>query len=264
MGYAQADHSRDFSCLLQRLLASECGEPVRAVLIESARERGVAGVAMFSHEEAGALEDTLRFHWAEDLSGALGDVPLLAFAEEVARRSPRRLFNWVMVRDKPFWLGQVARYVPFSRTLALHATARPGMPRLQDLVVVPYRHQGHCHALFFGFHRAPDARVVEELNTIALAYVAKWLTELVTGRQQTQAARGTRLNLNERQLECLRWVVAGKSLHEVAAITEMSYANVRYHLEKAKQESGFGSLQQLTVQAALEYDLSPLGPRHQA
>lgn len=260
MGYVQADRQRDFACLLQRLLASECGEPLRAVLIESARERGVAGLAMFSYEEAGTLEDTLRFHWAEDLSAALGEIPLLAFAEEVARRSPRRLFNWVMVRDRPFWLGQLARYVPFSRTLALHATARPGMRRLEDLVVVPYRHQGHCHALFFGFHRVPDARVVEELNTIALAYVAKWLTELVSERQQAEAARGTRLNLNERQLECLRWVVAGKSLQEIAFITGMSYANVRYHLERAKQASGFGSLQQLTVQAAVEYGLSPLGP----
>ena len=47
---------------------------------------------------------------------------------------------------------------------------------------------------------------------------------------------------------------------ETAELTNMSYANVHYHLERAKSRTGLGSLQQLIAHAAVEYNLSPLGP----
>jgi hypothetical protein len=46
----------------------------------------------------------------------------------------------------------------------------------------------------------------------------------------------------------------------VAVILGTSYANVRYHLERAKARTGLGSLQQLVAYAAVEYSLSPFGP----
>ena len=68
------------------------------------------------------------------------------------------------------------------------------------------------------------------------------------------------LDLTERELECLRWMVAGKTLQDIADINGMSYANVRYHLDRAKTRHGYATTQQLMVQAALDHNLSPSGP----
>jgi DNA-binding CsgD family transcriptional regulator len=245
---------------LQTLLSSPDAETTQAALFASCIARDVAGAMFFSCREREPRREALQFHWFHDFSGQLGDTSPPDIAEVMLRKAPRWLFDWVTLRNNPLWLGRLDRYIPYTSALLLRSSAPAGKPQLRDLILVPYRHQGHCHLMFFGFHARADNTVMTELHTLALTYIAKWLTELVTEQQQTRAARGERLVLNERQLECLRWVIAGKSVQEVALITEMSYANVRYHLDRAKQQSGYASLQQLMVHAALEYGLSPLGP----
>ncbi len=249
-----------FARELQTLLSSPDAETTQASLFASCVARDVAGAMFFSCRERVPLRESLQFHWFRDFSGQLGDTSPPDIAQGMLCKAPRWLFDWVTLRSNPFWLGRLDRYIPYTSSLLLRSSAPPGKPRLRDMILVPYRHKGHCHLMFFGFHARADTTVMTELHTLALSYVAKWLTELVTEQQQENAARGERLLLNERQLECLRWIIAGKSVQEVALITDMSYANVRYHLDRAKQQSGYASLQQLMVHAALEYGLSPLGP----
>ena len=254
------DSPPTFAVELQSLLSAEDQEQTRALLLDSLRLRDVAGVALCAVQQQAPLQEALRFCWHEDLSGQLGEASPIDVAPQMLERTPRRLFDWVIKRDQSFWLGRFSRFIPFSSALLLHASAPPGKPPLRDLVAIPYRHRGHCHLMMLGFHARPSSTVVSELNTLALAYVAKWIAQLVTEQQLSHVAHGETLELTQRQLECLQWVVAGKSLQEVATITEMSYANVRYHLERAKQQAGYSSLQQLMVHAALHYGLSPLGP----
>ena len=66
--------------------------------------------------------------------------------------------------------------------------------------------------------------------------------------------------LTSRQREVLGWIAAGKTLNDIADITGMSYATVRFHIESARKRYGYATTQQTVVRAVLDYGLDPLGP----
>jgi DNA-binding CsgD family transcriptional regulator len=47
--------------------------------------------------------------------------------------------------------------------------------------------------------------------------------------------------LSARELQCLRWVLKGKSDREIGAILEISHTTVHYHVERVKQKLGVGT-----------------------
>lgn len=244
--------TEEFHSELQALLLADAGAGARERLLASCRRRSVAGVSCFSFSLDEPDPRTVRVIWTEDLSGELAGVPLDEVARALIDAIPAWLVRWMLRRTRPFHLRRVTRFIPFTATVVLRATAPSGRRRLGDFIVVPFRHRGQGYGAFIGLFEPASERVAEELVTLASACMA---------RQPWQEDNlGAQPVLNERQLECLQWIVAGKSLGETALITGMSYANVRYHLERAKEQTELGSLQQLVAHAAVEYGLSPLGP----
>lgn len=237
---------------LQAILLAEAGERALEHLVESCRRRSVAGVCGFRFG-SGAESGKVEVVWLEDFSGELADLSGLELAQKGFERTPAWLLRWIQRRKKPFHLSHVARFIPFSAAAILRASAGPGVRPLGDLILVPYRHGEARIGALVGMFEPFDQSEADELVLLASACLARqpWSSE---PRRETA--------LNERQLECLQWIVAGKSLEETATITGMSYSNVRYHLERAKKQTDLASLQQLIAFAAVTYQLSPLGPEH--
>jgi DNA-binding CsgD family transcriptional regulator len=237
---------------LQALLLAEPGSGARDRLIASCRQRAVAGVCCFEFSLCDNKPSDMRPLWVEDISGELAGIDLNDLAARCINESPAWLKRWVLRRRVPFHLWRFTRFVPFSAEIILSSTAPPGRRRLGDMIVVPYRQGSRGFGATIGLFEPASRTVADELVTLATACLARqpW-------RDHVEQPRTL---LNDRQLECLQWIVAGKSVSETARITGLSYANVRYHLDRAKEQTGFASLPQLVAHAAVAYGLSPLGP----
>ncbi len=94
----------------------------------------------------------------------------------------------------------------------------------------------------------PDARFLHSAAGLHFAQQAIW---------DSGCRREPAVALRPREIECVRWAVAGKTLSEIAAITGLSYRTVRFHLDAARSRYGFSTNQQLFVQAAKDYGLDP-------
>lgn len=246
---------------MQALLLATTMDELHSGLMRSFERLRVAGYSRFDFARAGDVKSSVRIRQVADLSGALSGVSTTKVGADVRRAFPAWLVTWVLMRKQPFWLGRYTRFIPYSSQLILQATAPPGRPRLRDLLVVTLPGQARSEGLMVGLQREAKLAEANQLLTIASTYLLKHFT--VSGGSfepvPAEAARAS-VALNDRQLECLQWLVAGKSLEEVSMITGLSYSNVRYHVAQAKKHAGFASLQQLLAFAAVEYGLSPMGP----
>lgn len=255
--------SAEICAELQALLLAETAAEQRDCLLRSFARLQVAGFCHFDFQPSAAVKASVRVHSMEDLSGALTGLAPTDVADAFVQSTPAWLASWILRRKRPFWLHGVTRYIPFSTTLILHATAPAQHRRLVDFVVVTYPGLNRSEGMMAGLHRQASETDANQLITIASAYLAKQPTrqdEPISADRTTGFPTGK--ELNQRQLECLQWLVAGKSLEEVAQITGINYDNIRYHLNRAKKQTGLASLQQLLVYAAVEHGLSPMGPEH--
>lgn len=236
---------------LQALLLAKDAEQARAGLLDSCRRRPVAGLCTFRYPLDDAAQWQVRVDWARDLSGELDGLDVAEVAQQGFDATPAWLSRWGLGRRRPFHLRALSRFIPFSTALILRHSAPPGRRRLNDLVVVPFHRGPAGIGALFGLHEPLDAKHTDELVLLASACLAR----LPIPESDVPP------KLGPRQIECLEWIVAGKSLEDTAALTGMSYSTVRYHLDRARERTGFKSLQQLAAFAAVEYGLSPLGPR---
>ncbi|AKS41981.1 helix-turn-helix transcriptional regulator [Wenzhouxiangella marina] len=243
--------TQDLHTELQSLLQAESSDRALNDLLKALRQRPVAGVCGFSYPLERHAAHEVKVHWAQDLSGELEALSVEDFAQQGFDNTPAWLLRWALTRAQPFHLRRYSRYLPFSTVIILRSTKPPDGRGLKDLIAVPYPHAPRGLGALIGlFEPIPDS-VVRELVLLTTACLA---------RQPWGIEAEHRSVLSERQLECLQWIVAGKSLEDTARIIGMSYSNVRYHLERAKEQTGLHSLQQLVAFAAVEYGLSPFGP----
>jgi DNA-binding CsgD family transcriptional regulator len=246
-----AQHDEEFHSELERLLLADDPDRARDALLEGCRTRSVAGLCCFDFQTAPDAEWRTRPRWVEDLSGELDGLHLDDVIEHAFSRTPDWLLRWTLGRKTPFQLRRFARFIPFSARTILRATAPRGRRPLSDFLVVALRDRDPGIALVVGLFETIDKRRADRLVLLASAYLSK---------QPAAEPKAPVTVLTPRQLECLQWIVAGKSLEETASITGMSYSTVRYHLERAKSATGLPSLPQLIAWAAVEYGLSPMGP----
>ncbi|MGE4071570.1 MAG: helix-turn-helix transcriptional regulator [Lysobacterales bacterium] len=254
---AEGNQTLDLCDELQALFAATDLSQQQACMTSSLHRLGVAGLSHFSFDPVAVDPAEIDWHWVEDWSGELRGMCLPDHAQTVINGVPRGILRWVLLRRRPFWMRRYARFFPFSSQLVLRQSAPKGRRPLRDLIVVTLPRRVRHEALFLGLHTEADRHRAEQLITLASAFLLK--RDAMPGARAGDASQVVP-SLSERQIECLQWLVAGKAVGEVAMITGLSYANVRYHLERAKQQTGFASLQQLVAFAAVQYGLSPHGP----
>ena len=67
--------------------------------------------------------------------------------------------------------------------------------------------------------------------------------------------------LSRRELQCLRWLSAGKTFSEAATILDISERTLRFHVGNAKTRLGVSTTMQAVVAAAMLYGFDPNDPR---
>ncbi len=114
-------------------------------------------------------------------------------------------------------------------------------------------------------HRAEEAQLLRQLlldrydptADIALACLRE-NQKSRTSAVQRGIHGNERLDLRDCELEVIRWVAAGKTYRDIAAILSIPYGTVRYHLNRARRRNRFETVIQLIVRAAHDFDLNPL------
>ncbi len=94
-----------------------------------------------------------------------------------------------------------------------------------------------------------DPRTLAALHMLAVYYSLAAERLGLTPALEGKAA--TRLDLTPRQLECLKWVCAGKSAWEIGEILNLSEHTVNEYLEDARRRLGVRTTTQAAVTAAL-------------
>ncbi len=67
--------------------------------------------------------------------------------------------------------------------------------------------------------------------------------------------------LSRREIECLQWLAAGKTLQEAAIILDISERTLRFHIANARNRLGVATTMQAVVAAALRYGFNPVDAR---
>ncbi len=82
-----------------------------------------------------------------------------------------------------------------------------------------------------------------------------WMISLVTHERSSAlnpfAQDAKTSELSARELECLRWVAAGKTDWEISVILSISSATVRFHVDRARMKLGASTRSQAVAQIAL-------------
>ena len=232
----------------------------RKIMFQTLASNEVAGAILY-RLTLNNVERTpeIKTYWQHDFTGLVVDYPPEKALKSAICNAPFWLAKWSVDRGKPFWLQKYIRFIPFSSQAMLKLTSIGDAPPLADFIFTPYKFNGEHYVLTMGLKEAATVELANKLSELAIVYMSKAIDELVCDETNEQQKHDL-FKLSERQLECFGWMAAGKSLQETSIIMGTSYANVRYHLEKAKRESGYASMQQVLVHVVSRYDLSPFGP----
>lgn len=143
-------------------------------------------------------------------------------------------------------------------TAFMHLPQDFGLPPWRTKVSVPYRYRRHGFSIGMGSSEPFDL-LSERLGDV------RFLTNLYCKFYVEQTSKAANdldeVELSAKQIECLRWAVAGKSYCDIAEIVGISERTVRHHLVSARDRYGFATITQTLVQAAKQFGLDPLDPR---
>lgn len=196
------------------------------------------------------IDIKFEVHWQRDFSGDIVGASPVDVLYKVNKDAPNWLKKWILSRKKPIWFGYIGNFIPFSGRILVRSQLNPSMRPLEDFVIIPFgMSKVERHLVVVGFHRRLKYESAKELASLLKIYVSCAVSEMSCDVPE--------LTLTKVQLDCLRWMAAGKTLEEISIITGMSYSNVRYHLEKAKRNSGHKSMQQLLIHASRLYKFHP-------
>lgn len=164
--------------------------------------------------------------------------------------SQRVMFAMVSDAPEPFVLTDAERRViaDFSEAVWREFVAHPVcVERDRSLILIAKTHERLSDAM----RQAAD-RVFDVVQS---AYRCLKSTH---PKQDTIAEMAV---LSRRELECLQWLAAGKTLSEAACILGISERTLRFHVNNARDRLGVATTMQAVVAAALTYGFDPSDTR---
>ncbi len=194
------------------------------------------------HSLSLALEQTM----AQALSRHKAD----AMACQTWKLCQREMFAMVSDAPQAFSLIAAERHViaDFSQEIWLEFVAYPlSVERDRSLVLIAKTHDRLT---------APMRQAAEQLfDVVQSAYRC-------LGRAHPIIRQGAiDPSLSRRELECLQWLAAGKTLSEAACILGISERTLRFHVNNARDRLGVATTMQAVVAAALTYGFDPSDTR---
>ena len=165
----------------------------------------------------------------------------LAPLDPVVTDAARSMESFTFSERRKAWEAQ-----PGPRRV-LEAAARYGW---QEVLVVPIHGP-------FGYQGAVSLASTEEVTLSAADRVAlEAMSRAIHMRCRSERGFGIGLaerpTLTDRQIECLRWVAAGKSDGDIAAVIGLAESTVHYHIEQAKRRLGVHSRLQAVARLVLD------------
>ena len=116
-----------------------------------------------------------------------------------------------------------------------------------------------------------EAMTQEEVSEERMASAQQVFTVFETIYRRLQTLTPTQTNaiegqhaqsyLSHREIECLSWLAAGKTLQEAAIILDISERTLRFHIANARNRLGVATTMQAVVAAALTYGFDPSDTR---
>lgn len=119
---------------------------------------------------------------------------------------------------------------------------------LRSGISIPIRTAfGHMSMLTFSSHK-PSVGLERDIDQLA-AVTAVSMLHAKLEQQDIIPTASAQVELTVKQATCLRWSAEGKSMRAIAAIENMSFGNVNFHLNNARKALDAGSLIQATALA---------------
>lgn len=258
------DTGAEFTEELRQVVCAADEQTARDRLSDALGRRSAPGFVFLSNnldDEPGP--DAVQVRWAD---ARHQPVPLpegfseVEMARQVIRRIPRVIHSWIFSRDTPIQFGRLKKFYPQIMNTAFRGLEKKhGLPPLQDLLLISCRHEKKKCALAIGLLEAPSAERVSAINMLTQAYLTRWISVIVQDGYPDDLRADSAIRLTGEELECMKWLVAGKTVSEISSITDLSQRNVRFYIDRAKDRYGYATRQQAMVRAALDYGLDPMG-----
>jgi len=151
-----------------------------------------------------------------------------------------------MARDmmKAFsWAAGNPRHAASKQVRKFYAEA--GDFGIRSGISIPVRTAfGHMSMLTLASDR-PVLTIERDIDQIA-AVTSVALLHATIERQETEPTAQATVELTAKQALCLAWSAEGKTMKDIAAIEDMSYATVNFHLNNARRALDANSLAQAT------------------
>ena len=122
----------------------------------------------------------------------------------------------------------------------------------RDSVCVPLPRNGDQHMIStinFGL-----GRTVKESEIGVFVQLASLLSSLWI-RAPEEVPSPARFR--EKEMEALKWAIAGKTLEEISIITSIPVRSIRYYLYKVRDHYGYATVQQTLVRVAKDFGIDP-------
>lgn len=98
-----------------------------------------------------------------------------------------------------------------------------------------------------------------QYETLAeLSLISDYVLESSKKFQQPHGALAGAIRLTRRELECLKWIMVGKSSWEISKILYCSEATVNFHVANLKKKFNVQTRQQVVVKAIKEHLIEPV------
>lgn len=149
-------------------------------------------------------------------------------------RDMMKTFSWAAGNPKDAASRQVRKFY-----------AEAGDFGIKSGISIPVRTAfGHMSMLTLASDRSA-LTLEKDIDQIAAA-TAVALLHATIDRQETEPTAQATIELTAKQALCLAWSAEGKTMKDIAAIEDMSYATVNFHLNNARRALDASSLAQAT------------------
>ncbi|MEO1660533.1 MAG: helix-turn-helix transcriptional regulator [Pseudomonadota bacterium] len=201
-------------------------------------------------ERLGAQGQSLSQALEQTLSQSLARQKHDTVACQYWKLSQRDVFAMVCDAPQTYSLVTAERHViaDFSQAIWLEFVAYPlSVERDRSLVLIAKTQERLTE---------PMRRAVEQLfSVVHNAY------RCLACAQPVLPSGAGDIVLSRRELECLQWLAAGKTLSEAACILGISERTLRFHVNNARERLGVATTMQTVVAAALTYGFDPSDTR---
>ncbi len=180
--------------------------------------------------------------------------------DDVSRqlRREKSIFDKILRHDGiQLWMTRVASPAQTAGLL----TSRPyaGFRPLRSAVTSSFTGGRTQYFLVLMSEEIPDLEDVQKM-VLDIRQLQNRIAEATEKRVVLHGSRTvTATSLKNRELDCLRWLAAGKTLSEISEILGLTYKSVRYNIDSARRKYGYSTLNQTLVQSVIEYNLTPMG-----